>query len=263
MSLTFKIQDHSIYIFFININIFYFWKISKSFKPFHINNVYKYIELFAVPDSYNKYISIWKDLKIPYVIHAPHFACGLNLAKKESKIKNFKLIKETLKFADELKAEIIIFHPGTDGDIKETVSQLNFIKDSRIVIENKPYYALVNNLICNGHSPEEIKFIMENAKVGFCFDIGHAICSANAQRKNVFNFLNDFKKLNPKLYHLTDNDFYGIYDEHRHFGQGNYDLKKIIKLFHDNCLITVETDKNFQNSLKDYKDDIIFLINLF
>ena len=136
------------------------------------DNLYDYIELFSVPGSYEKYINMWKKLSVPYVIHAPHTMCGLNLAKKNSWPDNWPLIKEALKFADALNSKIIIFHPGISGEVEEAVFQLNRINDSRIVIENKPYYTLDKANICNGHSPQDIKFILENTKVGFCFDIG-------------------------------------------------------------------------------------------
>lgn len=34
-------------------------------------NIYDYIELYAEPNSYKKFIQLWKNLEIPYVIHAP------------------------------------------------------------------------------------------------------------------------------------------------------------------------------------------------
>lgn len=47
---------------------------------------YKYIELFVLPGSYRHYIKFWKDLRIPFIIHAPHYREGMNLADKEKKI---------------------------------------------------------------------------------------------------------------------------------------------------------------------------------
>lgn len=223
---------------------------------------YDYIELFAVPDSYKEFIGLWKNLKIPYVLHAPHFSCGLNFAKREAFKNNLKLVDETLKFADTLNVQIIIFHPGIGGDIKETAFQLKQIKDSRIVLENKPYYVLNGDLICNGNSPEEIKYVLQEAGVGFCFDIGHAICSANAKKIEPFEYLKRFSILNPSLYHLSDGDWNGVWDEHRHFGAGSYDFEKIFGLIPQNCLISVETKKDFDNSLKDFEKDIEFLRNL-
>jgi deoxyribonuclease IV len=226
-------------------------------------NVYKYIELFVVPNSFNKFISKWKNLKIPYVIHAPHFYCGLNLAKHENLNTNIKLARETFKFANELQASKIIFHPGVDGDIKETVRQLKILNDHRILIENKPYYALVKqdgkHLICNGHSPQDIKLIIQKTNVGFCLDIGHAIYSANAKNINSLDYLKQFIKLDPKMFHLTDGNIEGILDQHKHIKKGSFNFKEIFKLIPEKSFISIETEKSFKNKLCDFKNDIATL----
>lgn len=236
------------------------WSINENYikdaKKLYEKGVYNYIELFAVPNSYKKFINLWKDLDIPFIIHAAHSAKGLNLAKKEFLSDNLKLAQEAFKFADDLNAETIIFHPGVDGDIKETVRQLNKIIDSRIVVENKPYYGIYDNVICNGHSPEEIKFVMENTGVGFCLDLGHAIYSANTKKIGPFLYIKEFLKLNPKMFHISDGDMNGVYDEHKNIGKGSFDIKTILSLVPEDSYISVETNKNFKSSLKDFEQDV-------
>ena len=102
----------------------------------------QYIELFAVPGTYNDVAQKWANLKIPCVIHAPHFKQGLNFAQKKSFDLNKKLAAEALLFADRLNSEFVIFHPGADGDIHQTLEQIKKIFDNRMVIENKPYFSL-------------------------------------------------------------------------------------------------------------------------
>ena len=53
----------------------------------------------------------------------------MNLANKSNFAKNLELTTEVQKFADTLNAQTIVFHPGIEGDIKETVRQLNIIND--------------------------------------------------------------------------------------------------------------------------------------
>ncbi len=239
------------------------WSINENYIKEAISlykqGIYNYIELYTVPDSYNNFIDLWKTLDIPYIIHAPHYYGGLNLARKENKDKNIRLIGEVIKFADSLKARYIIFHPGVAGDINETVLQLNEIADSRILIENKPYYALKDGLVCNGSSPEEIKFIMEMANVGLCLDMGHAICSANVYKIDPLDYIKGFINLKPMMYHLTDGDYTGLYDSHKHFGIGNLPVKAILDILPLNCYITIETEKNSQDSLSDFVEDIEYL----
>ncbi|MBD3231355.1 TIM barrel protein [Candidatus Dependentiae bacterium] len=231
----------------------------KEAKRLFGEQIYDYIELFAVPGSFEGYIKLWKKLKIPYVIHAAHSAVGLNLAKKNFCKQNMKLTNEAKRFADELHANIIIFHPGINGEIEETVKQLNMIYDSRIIIENKPYYGIYNNVICNGSSPEEIEFITKNTNVGFCLDIGHAIYFSNAKKMNKIKCIKRFLQINPEIFHISDGDWNGIYDEHKHLGKGDFDFKKIFSILPKDFCMSVETEKCFEKSLEDFEDDVFFL----
>src|SRR3989339_2001938 len=117
------------------------WSTNKNYieeaKRLYNEKVFDYIELFAVPNSYDKFICLWKELDIPYIIHAPHYSVGMNLAKKECFKKNLEHAKETFKFANDLNAKFIIFHPGIDGDVKETVIQLNKIKEIFKVLHSR------------------------------------------------------------------------------------------------------------------------------
>jgi len=218
--------------------------------------VYHYIELYIKPGSYDQYIKLWKRINIPFVIHAPHFRDGMNLAKKEKEAENIKLLEEAQKYSDALSANKIIVHPGIDGDIKETAMQLKMINDSRILVENKPYHALDDDLICNGTTPEEIKQVIDTAGVGFCLDIGHAICSANAHGQEIISCIKAFLDLNPIIFHLTDGDNDGVYDKHTHIGQGTYDFREILSLLPTEAMISIETVKDSQDNLNDYAEDV-------
>jgi len=230
---------------------------------YYEKNVYEYIELFSLPGTYDKYINYWNKLNIPYVIHAPHYKCGLNLSDKSNINKNQILAKEALKYADALNAEIIIFHPGINGELNQTIQQLNQINDTRIVIENMPYYALANVGICLGSSVEEIRLIKEHTGVGFCLDIGHAVYAANATKIDKLEMIKKFIDLKPKLFHLSDGKYEGIYDEHLNFGQGNFKLEDILVCLKADSMITIETNKNFDNKLTDFFEDIKYLNELF
>lgn len=219
---------------------------------------YSYIELFVVPGSYNEHAGIWAGLGIPYIIHAPHFDKGLNLAKRDNLIRNVTLAQETIRYADRLDANIIIFHPGIEGDIKETAYQLHEIYDSRIVVENKPHFGF-NNVVCNGSTPEDMDYLMATAHVGFCLDIGHAICAANAKRMDPMTYIQQFMSLGPKMFHLSDGEYNGIRDRHDHIGMGKYPLKDIMLLLPSDSYITVETDKDSTSRLDDFEKDIFLL----
>lgn len=225
--------------------------------------VYDYIELYIVPDSLRA-LPAWMELEIPYIIHAPHFAHGLNLAKKECEGRNAVLYSEVREFADALMTDIIIFHGGIEGDIEETARQLASFEEARAVIENKPYKALpsMGGERCRGFSPEELKVVIDTAECGFCFDIGHALCSAASQGFDSYGYLEEFMTLNPAIYHLTDvADLASEYDKHLHLGTGVLDFKRVLSLISIDAVITIETDKDCKINLNDFVKDMEFIAN--
>ncbi|MDR0606707.1 MAG: sugar phosphate isomerase/epimerase, partial [Bacteroidales bacterium] len=226
-------------------------------------NICQYIELYALPDTFDEYAQLWQTISIPYVIHAPHFMHGMNLADNNKRKTNVVLAEEAFKFADLLKANYVIFHPGVAGKDEETIYQLsNFPKNwkPKILIENKPYRTIDEPpLICNGHSPKSVAEIIKETSVGFCFDIGHCICSANSRCLESFIEITEYEKLNPTIYHLSDNDIYSPIDGHKHFGEGNYDFEKILRLIDLSKPISLETTKIYTDSLADFCNDINYI----
>ncbi len=222
---------------------------------------YEYIELYVVPDTLNT-IQKWKSTNIPFTLHAPHFLHGINLAKKEFEKTNIKFFDEVKVFSNELNAEYVVIHSGTDGNIEETIRQLKIINIENMLIENKPYKAIPNKMngkFCTGTTIKEISQVINELDCGFCLDIGHAICSANTLKKEPYAFLKEFNDLNPNCYHLSDNFIDAEFDTHLHFGDGSYDLKKIIEIMDINKNIAIETDKDSKKNLNDFINDIKFL----
>ena len=238
-------------------------------KKLFLQGVFDYIELYIVPNSIQT-LERWRLLKdsgIPFIIHAPHFVHGFNLADASKKKTNFEIYKEVKSFADRLDARYIIFHGGMDGDVKEVISQLKSFEEPRALIENKPYKPLpqmVTAKLCRGATVDEIKLILDEVGCGFCFDIGHCICSANTQSIDWFEYANEFLKLNPQMYHLTDIEkIDSEFDTHPHLGTGELDLEKVSTLIKNDSMITVETIKNSKNNLNDFIEDKVVFDKLF
>ena len=223
-----------------------------------------YIELYALPGTLDEFGPLWKSIDVPYVVHAPHFAHGMNLSKPEYRPSNDRLAAEAFAFADLLNANDVIFHSGINGSDDETVRQLNGWPEERrkrILIENKPYYSDKLPLICNGHSPEAIGRMMKETGVGFCFDIGHGICSSNGRGADPFDELARYELLQPAMYHLSDDDFDAVLDGHKRLGNGNYDFARIFSLIDTAKPILIETEKKSAESLKDFETEVTFLKN--
>ena len=219
---------------------------------------FQYIELFVITGSFNDSIEYWKQFSIPIIIHAPHSSAGMNPSLREERINNKKKILETIKFADALNAEFIIFHPGIDGNIEETIEQLFPFADSRLLIENKPLKGL-NNEKCLGFLPEDLKFVINELKCGFCLDIGHAICASNSLKIESLDFVKEFFLLNPAVYHLADGDYSSEKDMHLHYGDGNFPIKSLLKMIPEFSRITNEAKHNSYNNLDDFKKDYFYV----
>ncbi len=224
------------------------------------DKIFDYIELYVVPKHIENILK-WKNLPIPYDIHAPHSAHKMNLADKSKRDFNFELYMDTKKYADELNARYIVFHGGIDGSYKEVAKQLKIFNDSRSLIENKPYKVLkfINAKEYIGTKPEEIKYIKENANCGFCLDVGHAICAANSHGVEPYFYIEQFSKLNPQKIHLSDIHIETEYDEHLNFGLGNLDFYRLLPLFKQVKDITIETNKNSTENLNDFIKDVNFI----
>ena len=234
-------------------------------KRLFANGVFHYIELYVIPDTLET-IERWKTLETPFNLHCPHFAHGFNLAKKEKKDYNRKIYEQVKQFADDLNAEYIIFHGGVDGDIEETANQLKSFEEPRAILENKPFKAIPNKMggvFCRGATFDEIKYVLDVVGCGFCLDIGHAICSANSQKIDRWDFIEKLSGLSPSVYHLTDlKDVNSEYDSHIHIGFGTMDIEKAISFIAKDQLLTIETEKSRENSLDDFKLDIENLCKL-
>lgn len=231
-------------------------------KRLYAEGVFDYIELYVMPESL-KCANEWKTLNIPYVIHAPHSAHGINLADKNCEDRNKSIFSEVKEFADILNAPTIIAHGGVLGSIDEVVRQINLIGDSRIAVENKPYFPIDNSdRLLAGSTPEEIQRIITATGCGFCFDIGHAVASANAHGVDWKDYFDFFLKLNPKMYHLSDLDISSKKDQHLHFGTGTLPIKEIAAQLPRDAYISVETVKSRTENLDDFKEDVKWLRDL-
>jgi len=238
-------------------------------KKLYDGGWFDYIELYIVPDSTNT-LENWKRLKdengIPFTLHAPHFAHGVNLADVNKEKPNLKIFKQVEEFFNALAAEYVVIHSGMEGNIDETIKQLKnitsqgSISTSQLLIENKPFIApLDTSILCRGAVIEEIKKVIDEVGCGFCLDVGHAICTANTLKTEQYGLVAEFNKLNPACYHLSDNFIDNEIDAHKHFGDGDYDFKKILEIIDTSKNMAIETNKNSKENLDDFIGDVGFL----
>ncbi|MCM1264936.1 MAG: sugar phosphate isomerase/epimerase [Candidatus Gastranaerophilales bacterium] len=227
-----------------------------------------YIELFVYPDSFDV-LKDWESLKIEhginFTIHSPHSSQNVNLVVPELLDYNKKVYAQMDVFMDALDAEYMIVHSGRKGSIKETVRQLNIIQPKRMMIENTPYFSpKFPDIVAAGGTVEEIKYVLDNHDCGFCFDVGHAFCSAVAINREPYEYMGEFLKLDPNCYHLSDGEIKNKIDKHFHISKGDYDWKRIMETINKERNMTLETiTKNYSKTLlTDFVEDTKILRGL-
>ena len=227
--------------------------------------VYDYIELYAVPNSLNmisKWKSLAKDCGVKFAIHAPHFSSGLDFSNPNKLNDNLNLCEEVKVYQNELEALYTIFHPGIGGKLKESIRQMKMIKNLKFAIENKPYIVPIgsdNNAFCVGGTYEDIKEILSEVGCDFCLDAGHALCSANYQGLNPYDYITKFNTLKPTIYHISDNDQEAKFDAHLHFGDGSIDITRILSILRGGEFLAIETIKDSKENLDDFMKDSNYL----
>lgn len=229
---------------------------------------FDYIELFAVQHTYEEYHQkIAAEFKgIKTIIHAPHAALGMDVGNSEMFTQNQDKLADSQKYADLLGAEIIILHAGlNEGEqyVEESARQFKAFHEPRLTVENLPLLCTATGKHSHGTSPAQIRQIMEASGCQFCLDFSHAICAANSYNRDKFEDLKAYQALNPVMYHMCDDNWNGIRDDHLHYGEGNYPLAELLNNYtNPDTFITMETGYGIPTAIQPWIDDITYLKSL-
>ena len=211
------------------------------------NDIFQYIELTLIP---NTEIIPFLEVGVPHIVHITTEKYGVNIADKEKKEFNLKIIDKCIEWADKLNAKYLILHPGF-GLINNATEFLSDINDKKILIENMPKVGL-NNEKMIGYTPEQIKELM-GERFGLCLDLNHAIKAAVSLKKPYKEFIEEFLKLKPKMFHISDGKLNNEKDKHLNIGEGDYDFEFLMSCAKINNLtyITLETPRLNLESLEE------------
>lgn len=242
------------------------WSINVDILPqvrvLHERSIFDYIELYFVPGTLQEIVEFWSMLGIPIVIHAPHFGHGFNLADKNLAFHNFEIFKDVFRCADILRTDTIIVHGGNGGDKNEAIRQLKTLKDSRLLIENKPKMGL-NGEECIGYMPEDIIEIVDKCRLnGFVLDFNHAVCAARSLSYDPLEYIRRFLSINPRMFHFGDGDYFSLVDTHKHLGEGSMLLNEFITFLPKGAQVTIETPNDFSKGLRDFENNRAYFSRL-
>jgi deoxyribonuclease-4 len=176
-------------------------------------------------------------------LHCEHCSFGVNIADSSKMKDNLEAVNFAKELADEINAKKIVIHPGHfENESCSIENTLNFLRencDSRFMIENMPGFGFNDKSQRIGCTPEEMKFLIEETGLGFCFDINHAIEYSLSEGVDYWKVIGEFERMDPVHYHLSGEKIpEGI--SHIGFRNSNLDLKKFFSIIRDSAEITLE-----------------------
>lgn len=217
----------------------------EQMKP-HID----FVEIMAVEGAEYPFLKHWKK---PIIIHQEHDGFGVNHANPGKRKKNQAATKWAIHLANKYNAEKIIVHGGhienKECSIKEIIKQLSPVWDKRIIFENLVYVSGGHYMFC--YNKEQLKIVTKIFKTGICLDISHAVLSGMERHENPEFFLKELTKLPIKHGHICNGHLEVPVDQHLHFCDGNFPLKRYIKYFPKEIGITIETQKDKEKAKQD------------
>jgi N-acetylneuraminate synthase len=198
-------------------------------------------------DMVETFSSISKERDMELVVHNQEYWIDddnyylVDLASKdEYQRKNaVRIVKQTLDFANQVKAKYVIVHPGgitciraKGGDfITRLEKSLKEIGDSRLILENMPWFYIMRSgevwrsNIC---IESEDFFILSDKLGGVTLDICHAYLSnKEGNQKQIHDMRKSLKDL---IKHVHASDAKPPYSEGMQIGTGNIDFN-ILKSF--------------------------------
>jgi sugar phosphate isomerase/epimerase len=241
------------------------WSLNRQYvepaRQLFAAGMFDFIELYIHPSTTDADRDVWAGVCPDTRLHAPHSFDGFNPARPEMFHSNCEQIKMVDSFRKAFSPRSIVFHPGVDGTIEESLRQFAFFRSlcpeifGAALIENKPAVGLRDEA-CIGASPAEIRMLMGTVRMGFCFDLGHALCYAAQSRRPCAEVVGEFLGLRPELFHVSDGMTASLKDRHQHLGRGDFDLKALLARVPDGSSVLIESPHDFQDRLDDFARDV-------
>ena len=211
-----------------------------------------FIEIMAVKGAKYEWLKNWKK---SVVIHHEHSGFGVNFANPKKRKTNLQSMKWAQKLATKFKAKKIIVHPGhvESGEchLAETIKQLEPLKDKRIILENLIYST--KQFYMFAYNKEQLNVLCKKLGTGICFDLSHAVISANELHIKPEEYLKKLATLPVKHIHICDGRLEEPVDVHYHIGDGNFPIKKYLKCFPKGIDVTLETQRDPNKARNDIK----------
>jgi deoxyribonuclease-4 len=197
----------------------------------------RYDIFFPRQEEIEKYRQEIKENEIdPVYIHASYL---LNLASEDSAIleKSLENLKKTMEFSFLIKADGVVYHPGSPkGKDKEEAVEREIVSIIKVLEETpEETFLVIENTAGKkkiGTNPDEIGYIFKKVnslRLKVCVDTAHSFESGNIKdfnKKNLEEWISWWDSKvgvdNIALFHINDSltDFESQHDRHGNIGEG-------------------------------------------
>jgi len=123
-------------------------------------------------------------------------------------------------------------------------------------IENMPHIGC--GFLLMGRDPDNIRKIMDETGMKFCFDVSHAFVHACATGQDPYHMIRDFIDLGPTYFHISDTTATSGVDDHLCLGMGDIDYGRLVGLLPKDGRYTFET----QHIERPARKELLFLRRL-
>ncbi len=202
-----------------------------------------------------------KSYNLKYSIHAP-FA-DVNIASPGNAMRKaaMKRLWQSLQFAHDLGAYLVVFHPGGRSAISSFYPGANWKQNQESIMQLHKWATELGIKIAMENLPEKYGFLMKTPQdfmqfyqesgledIGIVLDTGHAHLDGQT-----LAFLQQLPK---KVVHIHISDNHGVMDEHLGLGEGNIDwaeFAKAVKAANFSGTILTESVFNAEETLRKVK----------
>jgi sugar phosphate isomerase/epimerase len=204
---------------------------------------------------------ISKEYSLEFSVHAPFADINIASPSKTMLKASMKRLQQSLFFAHELNAYLVVLHPGAKSGISSFYPGAEWNQNLSSIQELYETAKKLGIEIALENLPEKYNFIMKTPEdfsrfykesglneIGIVLDTGHANLEGQ-----IYPFI---KQLPNKIVHIHISDNHGVTDEHLGLGYGNIDWQQFsrsIKLAGFSRTVLTESVFNVPETVQNLK----------
>ncbi len=202
-----------------------------------------------------------KNYNLKYSIHAPFADINIASPSKTMRKAGLKRLRQSMQFAHDLDAYLVVFHPGGRSAISDFYPGANWKQNQESIKQLHKWATDLGIKLAMENLPEKYGFLMNTPQdfirfyeetgledIGIVLDTGHAHLEGQT--------LAFLQKLPQKVVHIHISDNHGLVDEHLGLGDGTIDwitFAKEVKAANFSGTVLTEAVFNAKETLRKVK----------